>query len=91
MTDWLPSLNAGSLHLVEVAGMAVSVVVRHFDRGAVQIEVAATRATGQAADWTPAPAQNKVRRNRLHLGCFKQFNILSHVKMTATPTVCTLI
>lgn len=48
------SLGGGSLSVVEVAGAAVGVVVRHADRGAVQVEVAAARAAGEAADGTTA-------------------------------------
>lgn len=55
----LGSLHVGGLCLVEVAGTAVGVVVRHVDGGTIQIEVAAARAAGEAAHWTAAPGQNK--------------------------------
>lgn len=74
-------LDAGGLRLIEVTGTAVGVVVWHVDRGTIQIEVAAARAAGEAADWTPPPGQDKVWRNNLTLCCFQQFwtfaNLLS--------------
>ena len=53
-------LGVGSLSLVEVAGTAVGVVVRHIAGGTVQIQVAAARtAGGEAADRTATPGWNK--------------------------------
>lgn len=65
-------LDAGGLRLIEVTGTAVSVVVWHVDGGTIQIEVAAARAAGEAADWTPPPGQDKVWRNNLTLCCFQE-------------------
>lgn len=60
-------LHVGGLSLVEVAGAAVGVVVRHVDGGAVQIEVAAAgTARGEAADGTTTSAQKQTKQLQTH-------------------------
>lgn len=62
MAGWgggVSSLGGGGLSVVEVASAAVGIVVRHADRGAVQVEVAAARAAGEAADGTTAPGRDQ--------------------------------